>query len=240
MGYSQLYKRLFSDDAERGIWVLLDPDRVSRDELPDLVRRLSEMEMVKALLIGTSLLLSHDFDAFVKSVKENSILPVILFPGGVNQVSRHADGILFLSLVSGRNAELLIGEQVRMAPLVRHFQLDAIPTAYMLIESGGLPSVEFITNTMPIPRDKHDIAVAHAMAAELLGFQLIYLEAGSGAKLPVPPELISEVVNSVKIPVIVGGGLRDRDSIKAAFDAGARYVVVGTAIEQNKKFLEEL
>ncbi len=240
MGYSQLYRRLFSDNAERGIWVLLDPDRVARDELPDLVRRFSDMETVKALLIGTSLLLSHDFDAFVEAVKENSRLPVILFPGGVNQVSGHADGILFLSLVSGRNAELLIGEQVRMAPLVRHFRLDAIPTAYMLIESGGLPSVEFITNTMPIPRDKHDIAVAHAMAAELLGFQLIYLEAGSGAKLPVPPELITEVVNSVEIPVIVGGGLRDRDSIKAAFDAGARYVVVGTAIEQNKKFLEEL
>ncbi len=238
MWHSKLYKKLFQDDNERGIWVLLDPDRLPRDEIERTVTSISGMPKVKVILIGTSLLLSHDFDEFVRMVKLHSKVPVILFPGGVNQVSGHADGILFLSLVSGRNAELLIGEQVRMAPIVRHFGLDSIPTAYMLIESGGLPSVEFVTHTMPIPRDKPDIAVAHAMAAELLGFRLIYLEAGSGAKMPVPPEMIEQVVSAVDIPVIVGGGLRSGEAIKAAFDAGARYVVVGTAIEKDEKFLE--
>lgn len=240
MQYSRLYKELFLEHGERGIWVLLDPDRLDRKDVRGKVERISKMPGVKAILIGTSLLLSHDFDEFVMAVKSSSKVPVILFPGGVNQVSRHADGILFLSLVSGRNPELLIGEQVRMAPLVRHFNLDSIPTAYMLIESGGLPSVEFVTHTIPIPRDKPDIAVAHAMAAELLGFQLIYMEAGSGARYPVPPEMIRQVVSSVEIPVVVGGGLRDGSSIKAAFDAGARYVVVGTAIEKNERFLEEI
>ncbi len=240
MRYSELYKKLFIDSESRGIWVLFDPDRMPLDQVEQRVNSISSMRGVEAVLVGTSLLMSHDFDGFVKRVKSSSSVPVILFPGGVNQVSGHADGILFLSLVSGRNAHLLIGEQVRMAPLVKHFGLDVIPTAYMLIDSGGVPSVEYMTHTIPIPRDKPDIAVAHAMASEMLGFHLIYLEAGSGAKMPVPPELIREVVNSVHIPVVVGGGLRDKESIQNAFDAGARYVVVGTAIEQNQKFLEEL
>jgi len=226
------------EDAESGILVLLDPDKLPRKQVAHVVERVSGYKRVRAILVGTSLLMSTDFVEFTKMVKDAADVPVVLFPGGVHQVSPYADAILFLSVISGRNPELLIGEQVRMAPFVRKYGLEVIPTAYMLVESGNIPSVEFITHTMPIPRDKTDIAVAHAMAAEMLGFKLIYLEAGSGAKYPVPPEMIRAVHNAVDIPVIVGGGLRDPNAIELAFEAGAKHVVIGTAIEEDQNFLE--
>jgi len=160
-------------------------------------------------------------------------LPVVIFPGALNQISGYADAILYLSLISGRNAEYLIGNQVVAAPIIKHLNLEAISTAYLLIESGQKTSVEFMSGTSPIPRDKTDIAVAHAIAAELLGFKLLYLEAGSGAKKTVPELMVETVCRSVKIPVMVGGGIKSPDVANQKVKAGADIVVVGNHFEKN-------
>jgi putative glycerol-1-phosphate prenyltransferase len=241
MRSSTIYEKLFSkEDRDKGIFVLLDPDRTPREKMDVFLEKLTSDKRVKAILVGTSLMFSVDFDEFVKKIKDNSEVPVIIFPGSSLQVSRYADALLFLSLISGRNPELLIGEHVRVAPLIKQLGVETIPTGYMLIDAGKISSVEFISNTKPIPRNKPDIAVAHAMAAELLGLKVLYLEAGSGAPLPIPEEIIKAVKDSVELPLIVGGGLRNRKDMQIAFDSGADYVVVGTALEERIDFLEEI
>ena len=238
---STIYEILFSkENRNKGIFVLLDPDRTSRKEMVEFLKNITSREKVKGIFVGTSLMFSVDFDSFVKKVKKHSKVPVIIFPGSSLQVSKFADAILFLSLISGRNPELLIGEHVRVAPLIKQLEVEAIPTGYMLIDAGKISSVEFISNTKPIPRNKPDIAVAHAMAAELLGLKVLYLEAGSGAPVPVPQEIIQAVRESVALPLIVGGGLRKREDVEKAFASGADYVVVGTAFEEGNNFLEEV
>ena len=164
---------------------------------------------------------------------------MISFPGGASQVVPTADAILFLSLISGRNPELLIGEHVKAAPLIREYGVEAIPTGYMLIQSGTLTSVEFMSNTQPIPRNKVDIAIAHALAAEYLGMKLIYLETGSGAGASVPDEMVQAVVNYVSTPVIVGGGIRDPEEARAKVAAGASFVVTGSVVEDDHQRLRE-
>lgn len=234
-----IYATLFSP-PRKGLFVLLDPDRIEREAVPDLVRKVTANPMVRAILIGTSLLITPDFRAFVQVVKAHAPVPVILFPGSELQVAPEADAIFFLSLLSGRNPELLIGELVKMAPLVHAYNLEAIPVAYLLVESGGTSSVEFMSNTRPLPRNKPDIAVAHALAAWYLGFQAIYLEAGSGAPSPVPPDLIRAIREVVPLPLIVGGGLRSQQDIRRVFDSGGDFAVIGTAIERDQNFLLEV
>ncbi|MEO0236290.1 MAG: phosphoglycerol geranylgeranyltransferase, partial [candidate division WOR-3 bacterium] len=173
-------------------------------------------------------------------VKSKTQKPVILFPGSHAQLTKHADAVLFLSLLSGRNAQYLIDEQVRMAPILRKFNLEAISTAYLLIESGRTTTVEWVTNTRPIPRNKVDLVIAHVLAAEMMGFKLIYLEAGSGAEKPVPDELIKLVKANINIPLIVGGGLKSLDTINGVFEAGADFVVIGNKLEEDPKFLRSL
>ena len=182
-----------------------------------------------------------DFDGFVATIKDKVEIPVVLFPGGSGQISAYADAVLFMSLLSGRNPQYLIGEQVKAAPVVKKLGLESIPTGYLLIESGSTTSAQFVSDTHPIPRDKTQIAVAHAMAAELLGMKLVYLEAGSGASNPVPPEMIAAIVGGVNIPVIVGGGIRNKDDALAAAQAGATAIIVGNAIEeQGDEIIDEM
>ncbi len=210
-------------------WVLLDPDDFSIAEAEEIART-SETCGVNALLIGGSLLHSNHFDAFVGAVKKATTLSVLLFPGDSTQLSSHADALLYLSLVSGRNPTNLIGEHVKAAPLIRELGIEPVPTAYMLVESGAVSSVEFMSNTRPLPRSKPAIAVAHALAAQYMGMKLIYLEAGSGAQQSVPPEMIAMVKSQVDIPVIVGGGIRDAAAAREKLNAGADIIVTGNML----------
>lgn len=229
------FNQLLSVRDRRGAayLALLDPDRLSRS---DLIRRAEACAAngVDALLFGTSLLLTSDFDGAVMDIKRAVDLPVIIHPGDINQVAPHADALLFLSLVSGRNPELLIGQHVKAAPLLKASGLEPIPTGLILVESGTVTTVEYISNTKPLPRNKPDIAMAHALAAEYLGMCCVYLEGGSGARLSVPEEMIRAVVSYVSLPLIVGGGIRTPDAAAEKVRAGASFVVVGNAIEQQQ------
>jgi len=215
--------------------LLIDPDKYSEEKL---IKTLMHAKMcnVDLVLLGGSLVKSSMYDTM--SVIRNAVdLPVVLFPGSVLQFIPQADAILLLSLISGRNSEFLIGNHVVVAPQLRASGMEVIPTGYMLIESGVISSVQYMSNTQPIPRNKTDIAVATAMAGEQLGLKAIYLEAGSGALYPVTPEMISEVAQNISIPVIVGGGLRNPSQVKDAAKAGASMVVVGNAIETDERDL---
>ena len=224
--------------AGPGILALFDPDRVSIADAGALTKFVCD-NGVKGILIGSSLLVSPHFDKFVCAVKDNTECPVILFPGGSHQVCPRADAIFFLSLLSGRNSEFLIGEQVKAVFLIKECNLQVIPVGYILVESGNFTTVEYISNTKPIPRNKHEIAVAHALAGQYFGMKYIYLEAGSGAQNPVPLEMVKKVKDNINIPLIVGGGLRDYEVVKARFDAGADFVVLGSIIEHSKeKFVD--
>ncbi len=235
-----LYEKIFPKDKNAGVWILADPDGHSLDTVVENVR-IAEREGAAVILAGGSLLRDADFDHAVKTIKSSTSLPVVLFPGSSRQVSAHADGILFTSLLSGRNPQYLIGEQVMAAPVIMSIGLEAVPTAYLLIESGSVTSAQYISNTSPIPRNKPEIAVAHAQAAYLFGMKAVYLEAGSGAGNPVPPEMVAAVAKHVPIPVIAGGGIRSPEQALAALKAGAKAIVVGTAVEEGGgKFIREL
>ncbi|NIM99981.1 MAG: geranylgeranylglyceryl/heptaprenylglyceryl phosphate synthase [candidate division Zixibacteria bacterium] len=235
-----VYQKLLNvrDEKGAGFLVLLDPDRMSLPEIVDLAKK-SEEGGADGFLVGSSLLLSTRFDEAVREIKANVKVPVVIFPGNANQVSRHADAILFLSLISGRNAHLLIGEQVKAAPAIKEFDLEPIPTGYLLIESGGTTSVQFMSDTQPLPRNKPDIAKAHALAAEYLGMKLVFLEAGSGAENPVPDKIIREVKEFVSIPIVVGGGVKDPDVAYAKVKNGASFVVIGNFLEEDDSLINE-
>jgi phosphoglycerol geranylgeranyltransferase len=228
------FERLLNTKKKHGAgyFVLLDPDKQSLEQSIKFVQ-LAEVEGADAILVGGSLLFLSSFDDFVNHIKQNIKIPVILFPGSAQQISRHADAILFISLLSGRNPETLIGQQVLAAPIIKMFNLEAISAAYLLIESGKTTSAEFMSNTKPIPHDKVDIAVAHALAAEYLGMKMIYLEAGSGALYPVPDEMIKAVSKYTSLPIIVGGGITNPEVAQNKVKAGASFIVTGNVLEQN-------
>ena len=212
---------------------LLDPDRLSREKIVERAVQCEECG-ADAILFGSSLLVfTHDFDGIVRDIKRVVRVPVIIFPGEINQVSPHADAILFLSMVSGRNADLLIGRQVRAAPVLKNCGLEAISTGYMLVESGSITTAEYMSNTRTIPRGKPDIAMAHALAAEYIGMKCIYLDTGSGASDSVPTEMVRAVANYVSLPVIVGGGIHTSEIAREKVRAGASFVVTGNALEEN-------
>ncbi|HMV13885.1 MAG TPA: geranylgeranylglyceryl/heptaprenylglyceryl phosphate synthase [Chitinophagales bacterium] len=221
------------------IAVLIDPDKTNLKKLSTLIVSANKAN-IDFFLVGGSLLQKNNLEEIVVYLKKHSKKKVILFPGNPTQICAKADGILLLSLISGRNADLLIGNHVQAAPLLKQSKLDIIPTGYILIESGTATTVSYISNTTPIPANKPEIAVCTALAGEQLGLQCIYLEAGSGAKNAVHQETIRAVRKSISLPLIVGGGLRSKAQIEAAFDAGADIVVVGTAIENNIHFLDEI
>ncbi|MBN2008679.1 geranylgeranylglyceryl/heptaprenylglyceryl phosphate synthase [candidate division KSB1 bacterium] len=230
------FERLLDIKAKRGAGyiVLIDPDKQKIEKSIEIAQQ-AETEGVDAIFIGGSLLFYSTFEEFVEQIKTHVSIPVILFPGSTQQISRHADAILFLSVLSGRNPETLIGQQVKGAPLIKMYNLEAISTAYMLVESGVVTSAEFMSNTRPLPREKNDIAVAHALAAEYLGMKLIYLEAGSGAKYPVPDEMIDAVSRYAAPPLIVGGGIRTPEIAAQKVKAGASFIVTGNVLENAVK-----
>jgi putative glycerol-1-phosphate prenyltransferase len=210
--------------------VLIDPDKQPPERLSAFAGTCEE-QGADGLLVGGSLIFNDHFDRVVEAIKRSVRIPVILFPGSGRQLSRHADAVLFMSLVSGRNANYLIGEQVLSAPLVRALGIEPISMAYMLVESGATTAAEFMSNTRPLPRGKPEIAAAHALAAEYLGMKLVYLEAGSGAEQSVPESLISAVRKTVTVPVVVGGGIRTPEEARLKVGAGASFVVTGNALE---------
>jgi len=211
--------------------MLLDPDRVNLDRLPSLISDSAEAG-VDAFLVGTSLLMTENTSHVIRTVKQMTEIPAILFPGNSLQIVPEADAILFLSLISGRNPHYLITEQVKGAPLIKSYGIEPIPTGYMLIESGRHTSVEYISDTQPVPRDKSDIAKVHALAGEYLGMKLIYLEAGSGAEITVPDEMIADVTDYISRPVIVGGGIQSPETAQGKVISGASFVVVGNHFEK--------
>ena len=209
---------------------MMDPDRLGKQ---DAVRTatLFEENGADALLIGGSFLLSIEADRMVREIKRAVGIPVIIFPGDINQISAAADAILFLSMISGRNPELLIGQHVKAAPILKAHGLEAISTGYILVESGRQTTTEFISNTKPLPRGKPDIAMAHAMAAEYLGMQCVYLDAGSGAQTMVPEEMVAAVADYSSLPIIVGGGIRRPEDAADRVASGASFVVIGSVLE---------
>lgn len=229
-----IYQSLLSTSKTKGAayLVLVDPDKVAPEKLPAFIQQATAAG-ADAFLVGGSLITDDSFERCIVSIKQNTNVPVVIFPGGVTQVSAKADAILFLSLLSGRNPEHLIGDQVLAAPIVKKIGLEAISTAYMLVESGKMTSAEFMSNTRPLPRHKTDIALAHALAAEILGFKLIYLEAGSGADQSVPEEMIGAIAKYCSVPLIVGGGIKTPGDARKKVAAGANFIVTGTVFEKN-------
>ena len=220
--------------------VLIDPDSVEGvQQLADTCKVCNEAK-ADLILVGGSLITNGFFEQSVSVIKAHTKIPVILFPGSVMQISKDADAILFLSLISGRNPDLLIGKHVLAAPSLKQSKLEVIPTGYMLIDGGNITSVSYISNTVPIPADKSAIAATTAMAGEMLGLKIIYMDAGSGAKFPIPEKLIREVRNCVSAPIFVGGGIRTPEAAKAACDAGADIIVVGNAIEKDPSLIAKL
>ena len=210
--------------------LLIDPDTYTPAKLEYMVK-IIETHPPDLILVGGSLVVSP-MDDTIRFLKERVRQPVFLFPGNVNQLSDHADGILFLSLITGRNPEFLIGNHVLAAPHLVRSGIEVIPTGYMLIENGRFTSVEYMSNTRPIPYGKTDIAVATAQAGELLGLRLIYLEAGSGATKSVGIEMIRAIRQAVSLPVFAGGGIRTTEEAERVYEAGADLIVIGNALEE--------
>ncbi len=218
--------------------LLIDPDKHTADSLGKLSKNANKSK-VDLILIGGSLL-NSDINLSLEIIKSNTNIPTLLFPGNLLQLTNKADGILLLSLISGRNPDLLIGNHVIASPQIKKSNLEVLPTGYILIEGGKTSSVEYMSNTKPIPSDKYDIAVATAMAGEMLGLKYIYLEAGSGAKLSINTNMIESVKNNINIPLIVGGGIKSSNDIKSVINAGADIIVVGNILEQRPEILQEL
>jgi len=219
--------------------LLLDPDKVAFDQLPILITN-AQTVGVDYFFVGGSLMVNDVMKPLILEIKKQCNIPVILFPGSVQQINENADALLFLSLLSGRNPDLLIGEHVKIAPTLKKMALEVISTAYLLIDGGRPTTASYISNTLPIPHDKPEIAACTAMAGELLGMKNLYLDTGSGAMRPVSPEMIQAVRQSVDLPITVGGGIRTPEAAFEICQAGANVVVVGTAVEENPMLLAEL
>ena len=217
--------------------ILLDPDKLDIKNIEQLCSKINSSPATH-IFVGGSIVANGKTEEIVFELKKNISLPIILFPGNVNQVTNTADGILLLSLLSGRNPEYLIEQHVKAAPLLQKSDLEIIPTGYILIDGGVETAVQKVSNTLPIPQNNIDLAVHTALAGQYTGKQLIYLEAGSGATVPVDAKVINTVSSSISIPLIVGGGIRSKKKIEVAFKAGADLVVIGTAFENDITFFD--
>lgn len=220
------------------IAVLIDPDKHSGNSMVDAVKAVHN-SVAEFIMVGGSLV-NDKIEKAITIIKQYTSKPVVLFPGSLFQLSNKADCVFLLSLISGRNPEYLIGNHVHAAPYLKQSGVEVIPTGYMLIDGGETTAVEYISNTTPLPQNKPDLVSATAMAGELLGLKQIYLEAGSGAKNIVSPELIKQVRNKIDIPIIVGGGIKTAENIIEVFQAGADVIVLGSAIENDLNFLKTL
>ncbi len=238
-----IYDHLLRVRAERGagFLVLIDPDKLHQDELPPFVESCMEAD-VDALLVGGSLIHAAEMETYVRRIKAHAAIPVIGFPGSLHQLSPALDAVLFLSVISGRNPEYLFGQHVQAAPIIRRMGLEPISTGYMLVESGGTTTAQYMSHSLPLPRNKPEIAAATALAAEMMGMRLLYTDAGSGARRTVPEDMISAVSQSCRTPLVVGGGIGSPREVEHKVLAGASFIVVGNAIEQQKSssYIREL
>ena len=232
-----VYNRL-SDTSKKKFVVLIDPDKPTDEQIVEIVEK-SVKVGVDFFFVGGSLLTTDSLDNCIKLIKKHCDIPVLIFPGNSLQISKWCDGFLLLSLISGRNAEMLIGRHVISAPYLKLYGNEIIPTGYMLIDGGKQTSVSYMSNTTPIPHDKDDIAMCTALAGEMLGLKIIYMDAGSGAIEPISAEMISKVKKTVEIPLIVGGGINTPEKAANAARAGADIVVVGNALEKGIGRLQE-
>jgi len=241
MQNSEIYNEwiLRKQKGIKSLAILIDPDKANEEYLNSLCEK-AKNNIIDYFFVGGSLLTTNNLDFVISYLKINSEIPVVIFPGNTMQVNLKADGILLLSLISGRNAELLIGKHVEVAPLLYNSSLEIISTGYLLIENGKPSSVSYISNTNPIPRDKAEIATSTAMAGEMLGLKSVYLEAGSGALNHVPLEMIKMVSSKTKTPLIVGGGIKNIETVKEIYKAGADVIVLGTKIEEDNSFINQL
>jgi putative glycerol-1-phosphate prenyltransferase len=222
-----------------GFAVLIDPDKVNPRQMEQLAQLCNDAA-VDYLFVGGSLVLQHEIGKCIRIFKANSAIPVLLFPGNPSQVCPEADALLYLSLISGRNPELLIGQHVVSAPMVKASGLEIISTGYMIIDGGVPTAVSYMSHSAPIPSDKSDIALCTAWAGEMQGKHVIYMDAGSGAQRPVSEAMIQKVSSNISIPLIVGGGIRTPEKVKANCTAGADIIVVGNAIEKDPALIREL
>lgn len=226
-------------EGKKSFAVLIDPDKVNAGILEELVQ-LSVEAKVDYLFVGGSLVISSHLDESVQQIKKSCDIPVILFPGSPTQVSKYADALLYLSLISGRNPELLIGQHVVSAPFIKKSGLEIMPTGYIVIDGGAPTTVSYISNAAPVPADKNEIAMCTAMAGEMLGMKLIYMDAGSGAKRAVSESMIEAVARNIESPLIVGGGITDPEKAYRNCKAGADIIVVGNAIEKDASLIKEI
>jgi phosphoglycerol geranylgeranyltransferase len=226
-------------NGKKSFAVLIDPDKVSVSSLNELIA-LSVDVKVDYFFVGGSLVVTDYLDECIRQIKSSCSIPILLFPGSPSQISKHADALLYLSLISGRNADMLIGQHVISAPFVKKSGLEIISTGYMVIDGGAATTVSYISNATPIPCDKPDIALCTALAGEMLGMKIIYMDSGSGAKKAISEEMISTVAKTIEVPIIVGGGIRDAEKAYLNCKAGADVIVVGNAIEKDSSLIKEM
>jgi phosphoglycerol geranylgeranyltransferase len=225
--------------GKKSFAVLIDPDKVNKAKMHQLIK-LAVDAKVDYFLVGGSLIISGFLDECVQIIKGNCSIPVILFPGSSTQVSKYADALLYLSLISGRNPELLIGQHVVSAPAIKQSGLEIMSTGYMVIDGGAPTTVSYISNATPLPADKNEIAMCTAMAGEMLGMKLIYMDAGSGAKRAITESMIEKVSNCIEVPLIIGGGIIDPEKAYLNCKAGADIIVVGNAIEKDESLIIQM
>ncbi|NMH86982.1 geranylgeranylglyceryl/heptaprenylglyceryl phosphate synthase [Flavivirga algicola] len=225
--------------GEKLLAVLIDPDKMNFDKVSNFIEKVNR-SVATHIFVGGSTVDENMTSTLVEEIKKHTKVPVVLFPGDITQITSKADAILFLSLISGRNPEYLIGKHITSISKLKETDLDIISTGYVLIESGAETAVERVTRTEPLSRTNIQYIVDTAQAGELLGMKLIYLEAGSGAKVPVSEEIISRVNKVLNIPLIVGGGIKTKKQLENAYNSGADLVVIGTAFEKDESFFDEL
>ena len=235
--YSALCNRKLSGKKSFGL--LIDPDKVDDEKMEKLLL-LAIDAGVDFFLVGGSLVISDYLDNCVKSIKRNCDIPVLLFPGNNTQVSKFADALLYLSLISGRNPDLLIGQHVISAPAIKASGLEVISTGYMVVDGGVPTTVSYMSHSAPLPANKPDLALCTAWAGELLGKHLIYMDAGSGAKTPISKEMIKKVSKNIELPLVIGGGIRTAEKVRENCEAGAQIIVVGNAIEKDINLIKEM
>ena len=235
--YSSLCQR--KANVKKSFAVLVDPDKVNDEKMDQLIQ-LAVAAKVDYFFVGGSLVISNYLDQCVQHIKRNCSIPVLLFPGSPSQISKYADALLYLSLISGRNPELLIGQHVVIAPVIKQSGLEIMSTGYMVIDGGAPTTVSYISNAAPLPADKNEIAMCTAMAGEMLGMKLIYMDAGSGAKRPITESMIEKVANCIDGPLIIGGGITHPEKAYLNCKAGADVIVVGNAIEKDETLIMEM
>jgi phosphoglycerol geranylgeranyltransferase len=235
--YRSLVER--KEKGRKSFAVLIDPDKVTPASIQQTVE-LALAARVDYFFVGGSLVISDHLDECIRQIKALCDVPVLLFPGSPSQISKAADALLYLSLISGRNADYLIGQHVISAPFVRKSGLEIISTGYMVVDGGAATTVSYISNATPLPADKPDIALCTALAGEMLGMKTIYMDAGSGARKPISEVMIQTVAAHIEIPLIVGGGIRDAEKAYLNCKAGADVIVIGNAIEKEPALITEM